>query len=310
MLPTFKLLWLATMVVAGLVVLALPSSVSWGQQKSDTKKAASAQKKMALEVLKRQEAQGLQYVYTLLASANNNYGGHQIKAMHEVEAALKLLEGKAAKQLQQAITAQQNAHKHVHALLGGAAAQAETPEMQAISDAQVAHASSLLQHFVEILAANKQQNVLKHVEKAIKELAAAPKHDTAAAALKAQQANVLVSAYVLLASANHDYQGHRVKAMTKIEHASNILQADMLKQASVQDKIKAIQDANTEAQAKNLNKQDPAITEPQAASDAQLLLAGAMLQAVSNYVDDTKQKTLKTHLKDAHAEITSALTVR
>jgi hypothetical protein len=27
-------------------------------------------------------------------------------------------------------------------------------------------------------------------------------------------------------------------------------------------------------------------------------------------VDDTKQKTLKTHLKDAHAEITSALTVR
>jgi hypothetical protein len=297
------------MAVIGMMVFVALAAGLPGQQ-TDAKKAAAAQKKMALDLVKRQEAQGLQAVYVLLASANDNYGGHQTKAMHEVEAALKLLEGKAAKQLQHGVKAHHTAHKHVAALLGGAASEADSPEMQAISDAQVNHASALLAQLAEVMTANKQKSPLKHVEKAIKELAAVPKHAAADLALKTQQANVLASAYVLLASANHDYEGHRGKAMTKVEQAANLLQADLLKQAPIQDKIKAIQDANAEAQAKIVNKQDPAITETQAVSDAQLLVADAMLQAIAPYLDDTKHKNLKAHLRDAHAEIATALAIR
>ena len=188
----FHLRWIASMAVIGMVVFVAPSAGLLGQQ-TDAKKAA-AQKKMALDLVKRQEAQGLQAVYVLLASANDNYGGHQTKAIHEVEAALKLLEGKAAKQLQPAVKAHQSAHKHVTAILGGTASAADSPEMQAISDAQVNHASALLAQLAEVMTANKQKRPLKHVEKAIKELAAVPKHATADVALQIHPATASLAA--------------------------------------------------------------------------------------------------------------------
>jgi hypothetical protein len=275
------------------------------------KKAAQAEKKIAMDILKRQEAEGLKVVYMLLASANDNYAGHKAKAMHEVEAALTLLDKNAKKPLQQRVQALQNLNKLVAAKLYAAALAADAVEMQALSDAQVANAGGMLLYFSTFMAQNNQKNILAHVQKAIKEIDAAPKHDVADATMRGREANVLTSAYILLASANHDYDGHRVKAMKKIEQASNHLEMDILKKDAVQQKIKALQDANAEAVAKIKNNQNPTISEPQVISDAQLLLADAVIQRVAFYLSDGKQhKTVLNHIRDADAEIGIALSIR
>jgi hypothetical protein len=83
-----------------------------------------------------------------------------------------------------------------------------------------------------------------------------------------------------------------------------------LKNDSVQQKIKALQDANLEAVAKIKNNLDPTISEPQVLSDAQLMLADAMIQRAAFYLDDGKHKTVVNHIRDADVEIGIALSIR
>ncbi len=273
------------------------------------KKAQEAQKKAAHEARKAQEAEVLKSAYTLLAAANDNYEGHKGKAMHEIEAALKLLDENGLKQAQQKVRALQDLHKVVAAKLlpeqsaGG-------HELQAISDAQVAHGARLLTQLAVVLAANKQPKLLEHVETAIKELQAAPKHDAAETVVKGKELEVLTIAYVLLAGANHDYDGHSVKAMKAIEEACAILDLDLQNAGTVEEKVKALKDAQAETLAKIKNKENPTITEPQALSDAQMILADVFIRRVAGSWNEKKHEHLLKHLSQANTEIGIALSVR
>jgi hypothetical protein len=272
-------------------------------------KKAEAQMKQQMEApAKAQEAIVLKSVFILLAGANNNYDGHKAKAMHEVERALSLLDAHATKKAQGRIKAMQGLHQDTMAKLlpkqndGG-------DIMQALSDAQVANAAAMLGQLAPGLATHKQPQVLVHVQNAIKELAAAPKH-TAQPALKGKEVQVLTTAYILLASANHDYDGHRARAMKCIEDACSKLEVDIVKSATVEDKIKAIQDANAETAEKNKANEDAVLHEPQAVSDAQLLMADALIQQIGVIMKANKQNDLVSLAGNAQKEIGIALSIR
>jgi len=289
-----------------------------GNQSPQTHGMAAAQKKAVeqpknppsppdkVALLRQQEAAVLRSAYMLLASANNKYDGHKGKAMGSVQAALKLLDPNSLMPLQTYAKATQEQNTRIAAKVF-AGVQGSADVMQAISDAQVANAGVILTNLATVMAANKQQNPLVHVQNAVKEINAAPKHDTAAAAIKGNEADVLTSAYILLASANHDYDGHRVKAMKKIEDAVNILDANLLKNGTVAQKTKAIQDANAISQAKST---DGDTNELQAISDHQLLMASTMVQRVGSNLNPSTQKSVLNLLQNANNEIGIALKIR
>jgi hypothetical protein len=311
--PRFSLTWLPLVFA---VLVLFPSSVSayapppppkpTPAETDAQKKAQEEQKKQAQEALKAQEIYALKSAYILLAGANNNYAGHKGPAMREVRAALILLDGDGMKQIQPQLKTIQNLNKDAGAKL--LLKQSDAADvMQALSDAQVDNAAGMLNQLAVVLTANKRPKVLEHVQNALNELNAAPKHPVV---LKGKEADVLTSAYILLASANHDYDGHRAKAMKAIEAASNIVEADLLKKAPVADKIKALTDANAEALEKSKAKEDPTLHESQAASDAQMLMADALLQQLAVSLNATKQQRVLNHVGTAHKEIGAALTVR
>ena len=96
---------------------------------------------------------------------------------------------------------------------------------------------------------------------------------------------LLRSAYATLAVADHDYKGHRVKAIKAIENACKLLGTDISGQAKVK--------------------------EPQAISDAQLRAALAQVQQAATLVPAGKgQKQIVNHINKAVAEITTALTIK
>ena len=265
-----------------------------------------AQKKLAAELLKRQEIQALKSAYVLLATANTNYAGHKGKAMGEVEAALNILDANSVKQTKQQIKAIQDVNKLVSTQLLGATQAANADVLQAISDAQVANAGRLLNQLANVMAANNQPKLLKHVQKAVEEINASPKRDP----LKNHEVAVLTSAFILLATANHDYDGHRVKAMRKVDAALESLAPNALKNESVRQNIKLLKEANAKRIAQITNMEDPIITEPQSISDAQLLIASAMIQQATLYMNNPKQRKVLNELRDACKEISNALTVR
>jgi hypothetical protein len=272
-------------------------------------KKAEAQMKQQMEApVKAQEALVLRSVFILLAGANNNYDGHKAKAMHEVERALSLLDAHATKKAQGRIKALQGLHQDTMAKLLPKPSDT-TDIMQALSDAQVANAAAMLGQLAPGLATHKQPQVLTHVQNAVKELGACPKH-VALSALKGQETHVLTAAYILMASANHDYDGHRAKAMNWIVEACNKLEVDILKNAIVEDKIKAIQDANAETVEKNKANEDAILHEPQAISDAQLLMADALIQQIGVFMKANKQNDVVGLVGSAQKELGIALSIR
>jgi hypothetical protein len=54
--------------------------------------------------------------------------------------------------------------------------------------------------------------------------------------LNAGELDMLRKAYVLLAGANHDYDGHRVKAMGAVNAAAKILEGSLVKKGTPQQK--------------------------------------------------------------------------
>ncbi len=96
---------------------------------------------------------------------------------------------------------------------------------------------------------------------------------------------LLRPAYITLATADHDYKGHRVKAMKAIEAACALLGTDISGEGKGH--------------------------EPQAVSDAQLRQALSEVQQASAAVPAGKsQKKIVTHLDKAISEITTALTIK
>jgi hypothetical protein len=284
------------------------------------KKALEAQKKaidlqnkalakMAREAQKMREADALVSAYALLQSANSDYAGQKERAVQQVRAALTLIDLNTLKQSEPRIKALQGLYTLVLTQLptkgkGG------TFESQLLSDSQLANAAFILQGLAVTLNAEKALAPLGHVNNALIAINAALK-SSAMNAIKGKEAEVLTYAYILLDSANHDYAGRRVKAMSHLKKACNILEADILSSASVEERIKAIRDANAQVLANRIANATPALHELQYISDTQLLMAHALIQRVGFFISANNPKSpVLPHLGKADREIGIALMIR
>jgi hypothetical protein len=284
------------------------------------KKALEAQKKaidlqnkalakMAREAQRKREADALVSAYGLLQSANSDYAGQRERAAQQVRAALTIIDLNTLKQSEPRIKTLQGLYTLVSAQLP-AKGKVGTFESQLLSDSQLASTGVILQGLAVTLNAEKALAPLGHVNNALMAINAALRN-SAMNAIKGKEAEVLTYAYILLDSANHDYAGRRVKAMSHLMKACNILEAKILSGASIEERIKAIRDANAQALANRIANATPAVHEIQYVSDTQLLMAHALIQRVGFYITVNNPKSpVLPHLGRADREIGTALMIR
>jgi hypothetical protein len=98
------------------------------------------------------------------------------------------------------------------------------------------------------------------------------------------EAGMLQNAYLILATGNHDYQGHRVKAMHQIEAAAKLLGMNF--SGDAKDK------------------------QPQPLSDAKLREAQGLLQNVLGAAEVKNEKRVTKHINNAINQINIALSIR
>ena len=121
---------------------------------------------------------------------------------------------------------------------------------------------------------------------------------------------VLKEAYILMSAANKDYDGHCGKAMHEVTEACKLLDANLLKNGSVAQKIKAMREDQAAAGAKALDKYSVPIKEGQAISDALLVRAGVMLKEISGPLAAAKYTRTLGHVRAAMQELELALATR
>jgi hypothetical protein len=133
----------------------------------------------------------------------------------------------------------------------------------------------------------------------------------ARATLRFQEAQVLRQAYMSLASGNHDYNGHRAKAMTAVRSALKILDGVVLKNGNAQQKATTTQGQAAVAKAEAAAKQTPALHEDQASSDKLLQQAAQTLTQVRATMVTNKQRPkVLGYVDTALSEIATALKIR
>jgi hypothetical protein len=98
------------------------------------------------------------------------------------------------------------------------------------------------------------------------------------------EAGMLRRAYHILATGDHDYKGHRAKAMRAVEAAAKLLGTNI--------------------------RGDDKDREPQPLSDAQLRSAQGLLQNVLGAAEVKNQKRVTKHLNEAINQINIALSIR
>jgi len=98
------------------------------------------------------------------------------------------------------------------------------------------------------------------------------------------EAGMLRRAYLILATGDHDYKGHRVRAMHQIEAAADLLGMDV--RGDAKDK------------------------QPQPLSDAKLREAQGLLQSVLGASEVKSQKRVTKHITEAVNQINIALSIR
>ena len=98
------------------------------------------------------------------------------------------------------------------------------------------------------------------------------------------EAGKLQNAYLILATGDHDYKGHRVKAMNQIEAAAKLLGVTL--SGDAKDK------------------------QPQPLSDAKLREAQGLLQSVLGAAEVKNQERVTKHLNNAINQINTALSIR
>ncbi|HXR03772.1 MAG TPA: hypothetical protein VN836_03595 [Verrucomicrobiae bacterium] len=98
------------------------------------------------------------------------------------------------------------------------------------------------------------------------------------------EAGMLRSAYIILATGDHDYKGHRVRAMHQIEAAGDLLGMNL--RGDAKDK------------------------QPQPLSDAKLREAQGLLQNVLNSAEVKSQKRISKHIVAAINQLSTALSIR
>jgi hypothetical protein len=132
----------------------------------------------------------------------------------------------------------------------------------------------------------------------------------AQANLKLKEAQALREIYIVLAGANHDYDGHRAKAMGQIQSAVKLLDKAVAKNGSANAKItSAYEDAVSRA-AKLAAKGAATVHELQSVSDARLKKALLGLAEVRPTAVQMKQKKLLNHVDAAIKELNIALKIR
>lgn len=159
--------WRLLGVVALLAGLSFAGASQAAKPPPAPKKPAKSALTMAMQY---EQAQALRKAFAALAGGNHDYNGHRARAMQEVKAALKHLDGAVMKhgsaQLKQGTTAGKAAVGLVEKVAQN------TPtlhERQAGSDAQIRQGGELLAQVRGTLV--KQQGIVqKHVDKAIQEV--------------------------------------------------------------------------------------------------------------------------------------------
>lgn len=128
--------------------------------------------------------------------------------------------------------------------------------------------------------------------------------------VKSREAEVLRAAYIFLAMANHNYAGHRAKAMRQVERAVEILDSSIFKNGTNGQKVLALQEDIAAARAKLLAKHSAKVHEPQALSNLQLREAGRLLTEVRVVLERNKQKVVLGHVDQAIKQIHLALAIQ
>lgn len=125
-----------------------------------------------------------------------------------------------------------------------------------------------------------------------------------------QEAQALRSAFMSLASANHDYDGHRWKAMMAAKESFHVLHEAIRKGGTPQQK------AGTEAlraeiaAAEAAARQRGPVHEAQGASDAAMRQAGETLAQIRASMAQHKHQTAMGHVDRALHQIRIALNIR
>jgi hypothetical protein len=257
-------------------------------------------------VLKGEESEALKETYIILASTNRDYGGHRVRALRSVERAINFLDVDLL---------QQGSATDMIQLLQGDQAMAVAQflsqnsgginEDQIISDAQLRVAHASLGRIAGVLTANQQMVPLAHIKNAGREIQTALM--TSQVLSDAQQ---LKEAYVLLAAGNKDYNGHRDKAMREVEHAIKLLDARLMKQGGLQQKIQALRDNQVAMAAKLADQASAPVKGSQGSSDVLMLYSGYLIKAVALSPAVNRQPTIMKHVNNASGEIARILKTR
>jgi hypothetical protein len=101
---------------------------------------------------------------------------------------------------------------------------------------------------------------------------------------KNSEVSMLQDAYVLLSQANHDYDGHRVKAMKSIHKAAVLLKVNLQAKGDVH--------------------------ENQGSSDEQLQKAQKILKQARTFAADRNQKKMVQHIDAALGHLSAALATK
>jgi hypothetical protein len=132
-----------------------------------------------------------------------------------------------------------------------------------------------------------------------------------AEAVKLTEAAELKNAHVLMAMADHDYDGLRVKAMGEVEEAIKKIDHTVLKKGTKGEKVVATEEEIATARAAFEARHQGKHHEGQAASDAQLREAREILIRVHESLAPKKHHAkAREHVGAAIKHLDSALKVR
>src|SRR5262245_27704720 len=148
----------------------------------------------------------------------------------------------------------------------------------------------------------KQAQIVKKAEEAVRKQVLEQ--------FKGKESEALKEAYILMAAANHDYNGHRAKSMNALGKAFEALDMYVVKNGTVLDRIKTIRDDQVAAAARFLEKGDTAVHEPQFYSDLQLRQAAVLMEEVKVVMAANKQTKGMHHVDEALKEVGIALKTR
>jgi hypothetical protein len=127
----------------------------------------------------------------------------------------------------------------------------------------------------------------------------APDPAVVAAQVRLEQAQALRQAFLALAGANHNYLGHRVKAMGHLKGALAILDGHVLRHGTAAQKAATRRGMAAVAVAEKAAATAPMVHMPQRASDAALLQAGQGLLQVRPSLELNKQHDVRARVNRA-----------